>query len=258
MRFEGRVAAVTGAASGIGRATARRIAAEGGTVAVLDIDASGSMETVALIASDGGSAISIVADVSDEASVESALTRVESELGTPTVVVNNAGILRVAPALDTAVADFDRVVRINLRSVFIVSVAAARRLREAGKPGAMVNISSIHAVLSEPNAAPYTASKGGIEAMSRTFASEWADLGIRVNCVRPGATRTALSVPHYNPAVLKAYEERIPMRIPATPEQIAAGICFLASEDASYCTGTTLAVDGGYIMDGSLPGVRYS
>jgi NAD(P)-dependent dehydrogenase (short-subunit alcohol dehydrogenase family) len=258
MRFADRVAVVTGAASGIGRATAVRLAAEGAAVAVLDIDAPGSAETVALIEAAGGRALAVTTDVSDEQSVAEALARVEAEVGLATVIVNNAGILHVAPALETTAADFDRVIRINLRSVFLVSVAAGRRLRDTGTPGAMVNVSSIHAVLSERNAAPYTAAKGGIEAMSRTFASEWAEYGIRVNCVRPGATRTPLTTDLYTPEIIAGLEARVPMRTAASAEQIAAGICFLASDDASYCTGTTLDIDGGYIMDGSLPGVSYS
>lgn len=118
-------------------------------------------------------------------------------------------------------------------------------------------MSSIHAVLSEPNASVYTAVKGGLEAMSRTFASEWASLGVRVNCVRPGATVTALTAELYTPEILAALAQRIPMRSPAQPEQIAAAICFLASDDADYCTGTTLDVDGGYVMHGGLPGTEY-
>ena len=126
-----------------------------------------------------------------------------------------------------------------------------------GITGSIVNVTSIHAVISEPNASAYTAAKGGIEAMSRTFASEWAKYGIRVNCVRPGATRTSLTEELYTDGILNALALRIPLKHPASPEQIAAGICFLASPDADYITGTALDVDGGYIMDGSLPQIEY-
>lgn len=257
MNFSGQVAVVTGGGSGIGAATAELLAASGAKVAILDIDEQGARATAAEIEAAGGTAVALVADVSDEAVVGAALDDVIARWGAPQVVINCAGILHVASALDTTVDAFDRVIRVNLRSVFLVSVLAARRMIAARLPGSIVNVSSIHAVLSEPNAAAYTASKGGIEALSRTFASEWAPHGIRVNCVRPGATRTALTDALYTKEVLAALAERIPMRHPATPEDVARGIAFLASSDASYCTGTTLDVDGGYVMNGSLPGTEY-
>ncbi|NJI59459.1 SDR family oxidoreductase [Microbacterium oxydans] len=257
MRFAEQVAVVTGGASGIGRATAERLASEGARVAILDIDEAGAVATADAITSTGAIAFPVVVDIGDESAVEDALDRVEGLIGLPTILVNCAGVLHVAPALETSPEAFDRIVRVNLRSVFVLSVSVARRLRAAERGGAIVNVSSIHAVLSEPNASAYTATKGGIEAMSRTFASEWAPLGIRVNCVRPGATVTALTATLYTPEILDALASRVPLRVPAQPEQVAAGICFLASADADYCTGTTLDVDGGYIMDGSLPRTEY-
>jgi NAD(P)-dependent dehydrogenase (short-subunit alcohol dehydrogenase family) len=257
MRFTDRVAIVTGGSSGIGRATAEQLAREGARVAVLDIDAAGAAVVVDAITAAGGVAMSVLADVGDEHAVGSAFDAVEREFGTVSVLVHCAGVLHVAPALETTVDDFDRIIRTNLRSVFLLSTSAARRMRAAGRPGSIVNVSSIHAVLSEPNASAYTAAKGGLEAMSRTFASEWAEFGIRVNCVRPGATITALTAKLYTPAVLAGLAQRIPMTTPAQPHQIAAGICFLASDDADYCTGTTLDIDGGYVMHGGMPNVEY-
>jgi NAD(P)-dependent dehydrogenase (short-subunit alcohol dehydrogenase family) len=227
-------------------------------VAVLDINDTSAREVADSIVASGGSAAAFVVDIGDERSVANAIDRVQRELGLATVVINCAGILHVASALETSAEDFDRVIRVNLRSVFLVSVGFAARLREAQQGGSIVNVSSIHAVLSEPNASAYTAAKGGIEAMSRTFASEWAPLGIRVNCVRPGATVTALTAELYSPEILAALAARIPMRVPGEASQIAEGICFLASDDASYCTGTTLDVDGGYVMNGSLPNAEYT
>lgn len=252
-----RVAVVTGAGSGIGEATAVRLALGGAAVAIFDVDPRASAETAAAIIASGGSAAAFAVDVSDEAAVNEGLTVVEDTLGLPTILVNCAGILHVAPALDTTLEAFDRVIRVNLRSVFVTTVGFARRLVASGAGGAVVNVSSIHAVLSEPNASAYTAAKGGIEAMSRTFASEWSAHGIRVNTVRPGATRTALTAALYSDRILAALAQRIPMMRPAMPDEIAAGICFLASDDASYITGTTLDIDGGYIMDGSLPDAPY-
>jgi len=253
-----RVAIVTGGASGIGEATARRMAADGAAVAILDVDKAAGSASALAIRRAGGSAIALAVDVSDEAAVGEATAAVVRELGLPNVLVNCAGILHVAPAVETTTEAFDRVIRINLRSVFVMTMAVTRGLIDAGQPGAIVNVSSIHAVLSEPNASAYTAAKGGIEAMSRTFASEWAEHRIRVNTVRPGATRTALTDDLYTPRVLAALAQRIPMMRPAAPSEIAAGICFLASDEASYITGTTLDIDGGYIMDGSLPDAKYS
>jgi NAD(P)-dependent dehydrogenase (short-subunit alcohol dehydrogenase family) len=257
-RFEGNVAVVTGAASGIGRAAAIRLACEGSDVAVIDIDANGAEETCREIRERGRRAQALVADVSDPRQVEAALGNATAALGLPSVLVNNAGILRIASVTETTDELFEQVLRTNLFSVFYFARDFARLLIREGQPGAVVNVSSIHAVLSEPNGGAYTAAKGGIEAMSRTMATEWARNGIRVNCVRPGATHSALSAPLYTDEVVRALRMRVPMGTIAEADQIAAGICFLASADASYITGTTLDVDGGYVMDGSLPGLVYS
>ena len=124
--------------------------------------------------------------------------------------------------------------------------------------GAIVNISSIHATLSEPSAGAYTAAKGGMESFSRTLATELAPHKIRVNCIEPGATYTELTIPMYTESVKKALFERVPMREIAQPEWIANGAVFLlASDDSRYMTGQVIVIDGGYVMDGSLPGARY-
>ena len=257
MTFVGQTAIVTGGGSGIGRATAAMLAVRGARVVVWDVDPIGAEATVELIRRAGGTAEGVIADVSDEGAVGQALDRLAVSCMLPNVLVNCAGILHLAPAVETTSEAFDRVIRVNLRGVFLLSSALARHLVDAGREGSMVNVSSIHSVLSEPNASAYTASKGGIEAMSRTFASEWAVHGIRVNCVRPGATRTALTDSIYTADVLRGLGERVPMKLPALPDQIASAICFLASDDASYMTGACIDVDGGYIMDGSLPRTAY-
>jgi NAD(P)-dependent dehydrogenase (short-subunit alcohol dehydrogenase family) len=126
-----------------------------------------------------------------------------------------------------------------------------------GKGGKIVNVSSIHAVLSEPQCCAYTAAKGGMEAFSRTLATELASHKINVNCIEPGATYSELTTPMYTDSVKKALFQRVPMQEIAQPEWIARGILFLASDDARYMTGSVLTMDGGYVMDGSLPGAKY-
>ena len=257
MRFQGKHAMVTGAGSGIGRGVALRFAQEGASVSVADIAVELGMETVRLIVEAGGEARFVQADVSSEEDVVRAVGEARAWKGTPDILVNNAGIIRQAPALETPVAVFDLVIAVNLRSVFLMATEVARFMVREGIAGRIVNMSSIHAVVSEPNACAYTASKGAIEAFSRTLASELAPHRITVNCVRPGATWTALSEPFYSDDVVRALNSRIPLGVIAQPKDIAAAVCYLASDEACYSTGTTLAVDGGYIMDGSLPGTAY-
>ena len=258
MSFEQNVALVTGAASGIGKATALELARRGAAVGVIDIDAGAARSVAAEILAAGGRALAVVADVSDQAAVVAAFDATHEAFGLVQVLVNCAGILRLKPAIEVDVSEFDLVMSVNARSVFLTSTEFARRVIAAGEGGSIVNVSSVHAVISEPNAAAYTASKGAIEAMSRTFASEWASRGIRVNSVRPGAIWTPLSTPLYTPEVLRALTQRVPMAHPGEPIHVARGICFLASPDAAYVTGTTLDIDGGFIMDGSPPGTVYS
>lgn len=258
VRFSGLTAVVTGAGSGIGRATAVRLAREGARVGIVDVDEPAAESVRSAIESNGGTAYVALADVSDPQEVAGSLESVSRSLGVPQVLVNNAGILRLSAVEDTSDELFDLVLRTNLFSVFYYSRQFARVLLSEALSGSIVNVSSVHAVVSEPNGGAYTAAKGGIEAISRTMASEWARRGIRVNCVRPGATHSALSKPLYTEEVVRAIGMRVPMGSIAQPEQIAAGICFLASAEADYITGTTLDIDGGYIMDGSLPGLAYA
>jgi len=152
---------------------------------------------------------------------------------------------------------WDKIIRTNLSSVFYGSRAAARRMIAQGRGGVIINLSSIHATLSEPNAGPYTAAKGGVEAFSRTMATELAPWRIRVNCLAPGATYSELTTPMYTDAVKAALFQRVPMKEIAQPEWIAAGAVFLAADDSRYMTGQVLTLDGGYTMDGSLPGAEY-
>lgn len=252
-RFTDKVAVVTGADSGIGHATALRLLSEGATVVAVDLahhrdwpeQYENRLQRLAF-------------DVADPATPDRVADHVRAAHGRVDVLANIAGILRIAPLLEVERADWDRVIAVNLTGVFFLTQAIARIMVEQRTPGRIVSVSSVHAVVSEPNAAPYTATKGGVEAMTRTIASELAPHGITANCVRPGATRTGMSDPIYTPEVVSALKARIPLAKIAPPEWVAAAICYLASDEACYTTGACLDVDGGYSMDGGLPGAAYS
>ncbi|MEV6924800.1 SDR family oxidoreductase [Dactylosporangium sp. NPDC051485] len=253
MRFSDKVAVVTGADSGIGRATATRLLAEGATVYAADV-----RHTDPWPDTGDGRLRRLDLDVADAGAPERLAARLREEAGRVDVLCNVAGILHIAPFLEVGRADWDRVLAVNLTGVFFLSQAAARIMVEQAVAGRIVNVSSVHAVVSEPNAAPYTATKGGLEAMTRTMASELAPHGITVNCVRPGATRTRMSEPIYTPQIVRSLHAKIPLGKIAPPEWVAAAICYLASDEACYTTGACLDVDGGYAMDGSLPGTAYA
>lgn len=253
MRFSAKVTVVTGTDSGIGRATAIRLLDEGATVVAIDLK-----HTQPWPDQPEGRLRRLDLDVSGPDAAQRLEAYLREEFQRVDVLANVAGILHIAPFLEVTRADWDRVVAVNLTGVFFLSQAVARIMVGSGTPGRIVNVSSVHAVVSEPNAAPYTATKGGLEAMTRTMASELAPYGITVNCVRPGATRTKMSEPIYTPEIVRSLLAKIPLRKIAPPEWVASAICYLASEESCYTTGACLDVDGGYAMDGSLPGTAYT
>jgi NAD(P)-dependent dehydrogenase (short-subunit alcohol dehydrogenase family) len=257
--FDRHVVVVTGAAAGIGAACAQLFARAGATVAVVDLDEQAASSRCEAIDSELGreAAFAYAADVGEPGAMDAVLAQVRERHGGLHVLVNNAGIFRTAPVVETTDETWFETVRTNLTGVFFASRAAARIMIEQGSGGRIVTISSQHAAVSEPNGAPYTATKAGVEGFSRTLASELAGEGITVNCVRPGATWSKLTEPIYTPEVLSALLPRIPLGEVAQPEWIAHGVAFFASEAGRFATGTTLALDGGYIMDGSLQGVAY-
>jgi NAD(P)-dependent dehydrogenase (short-subunit alcohol dehydrogenase family) len=252
-----KTAVVTGGGSGIGKAVCLLLAEEGANVAVVDIHGDAADRVAEAIRERHGKAIGITANVSNASDVDQMMARVLGEWGSVDILVNNAGIILQASAIDMTEQQWDNILGNNLKSCFLCSQVFARQLIQQGRGGRIVNISSIHAELSEPSASAYTAAKGGMEAFSRTLATELAPHKITVNCLRPGATYTELTVPMYTPEVKKALFMRIPLREIAEPSWIADAIVFLASQRARYITGQTLTVDGGYLMDGSLPGAEY-
>ncbi len=238
MRFAGKVCLVTGGGSGIGRASAQRFAAEGGRVVIVDIDETGGRETVGLIESAGGEALFVRADVGDGGEVRSAVERAAAWHGRLDVMVNDAGMMAFDPVARLAEADWDRVLRVNLRSVFLFSKHALTHLKPGG---AIVNVSSVHAHETTANVSAYAASKGGMEAFTRALSRECAPLKVRANCVAPGAVDTPLLWSNPN---VKSGAEKVEGAI-GKPEDIAAAIAFLAADEARFITGTTLVVDGG-------------
>ncbi len=257
MKLEGKLAIVTGGAAGIGKAIALALANEGADVAIADIQDTKAEAVAETIVAMGRRALAISCDVGDSARVNAMVAQVVDAWGGLDILVNNAAI--IAPGLFWELGDEDwhKIIRTNLDSVFFCSRAAARVMIKQGRGGRIINMSSIHATLSEPSAGPYTAAKGGIEAFARTMATELAPYRILVNCVAPGATYSELTTPMYTDAVKKSLFQRVPLQEIAQPEWIAAGVVFLASDDSRYMTGQVLTIDGGYVMDGSLPGAEY-
>ena len=237
MRFGNKVCVVTGAASGIGRATALQMAREGGLVAVVDVNREGSCRVASQIEKEGGHAVCLAADVSDPAQVEGVVARVVDIWGVVDVLVNSAGVMTFDAITELSVDDWDRVLNVNLRAAFLFAHHALPHIQN----GAIVNVSSVHAHASTPNVAPYAASKAGLEALTRAISLEHAPSKVRANSVAPGAVDTPLLWSNPN---LASGAEKLEGEI-ATPEQIAGAICFLASDDARFINGTTLRVDGG-------------
>ena len=257
MKLEGKIAMVTGGGSGIGKAIVNAFAAEGASVSIVDLDMKKAQAVAEELTNRGTRALVIKADVGFVKDVQNAVQRTLDEFKRIDILVNNAAIIIQALTIETKEEDWDKILRNNLKSVFLCCKEVARRMIEQNEGGKIINISSIHARLSQPSAAAYTAAKGGMEAFSRTLASELAPHRINVNYIEPGATYTELTTPMYTESVKKSLYERIPLKEIAQPEWIASGAVFLASEDSRYMTGQALIIDGGYVMDGSLPGARY-
>jgi len=238
MRFTDKVCIVTGGGSGIGRATAQRLASEGGRVLVVDVNQQGAKETVEGIERVGGTAAVSVADVGDAAAVKAAVGQAQQLWGKVDVLVNNAAMMTFASVVDTTIEEWDKLMAINLRGPFLFCKHAIPLM---GQHSAIVNVSSVHAHQTEADVSPYAASKGGLEAFTRVLAIEMEDRKIRVNCVAPGAVNTPML---WNNPNVKSGVEKVRGAV-GEPADLAAAIAFLASEEARFVTGTTLVVDGG-------------
>ena len=237
----GRVCIVTGGAQGIGEACARRFAREGARVVIADIDEARGQALAGEL-----QALFVPCDVGDKAQVDTLVAQAVLTHGRIDVLVNNAGIFKAADFLDVTEADFDAVLRVNLKGAFLAGQAVAREMAKAGG-GAIVNMSSVNAVLAIPTIASYNVSKGGINQLTRVMALALADRNIRVNAVAPGTIATELAAK----AVLTSEEAkkkilmRTPMKRLGEPAEVADVVAYLASDAASYITGEIVVVDGG-------------
>lgn len=237
MRFTDKVCLITGAGSGIGKATALQMAAEGGNVVVIDRDPTGGQQTADEIINAKGSAIFCKTDVGKVEDIQQTVDLVLQKWGKVDVLVNNAAMMTFKKIVDLSVEEWDMVLAVNLRSVFLFCKLCIPHMTN----GAIVNISSVHAHATTANVVPYASSKGAMEAFIRGVSLEYHPNHLRINCIAPGAVDTPML---WNNPNVKSGKEIIEGDV-GKPEELASAICFLASNDASYINGTTLVVDGG-------------
>jgi NAD(P)-dependent dehydrogenase (short-subunit alcohol dehydrogenase family) len=242
----GKVCLITGGAQGIGEACVRLFVEDGARVVFVDIHKAKGEALQAQLQQQGHDVLFMACDIGSKAEVESLLSKVIERLGQIDVLISNAGIFKAAPFLEVTEADFDEVLRVNLKGAFLIGQAVARVMKTQGG-GAIVHMSSVNGVLAIPEIASYNVSKGGLNQLTRAMALALADDGIRVNAVAPGTIATELA----NKAVLTSEEARqkilgrTPMKRLGNPAEVAHVVAFLASDAASYITGEVITVDGG-------------
>jgi NAD(P)-dependent dehydrogenase (short-subunit alcohol dehydrogenase family) len=246
MRLKDKVAIVTGAAGGIGLACAQRFAAEGAKVILSDVSVAQGERAAEALQATGADALFIACDVGDKAEVDALVAGTLAAFGRLDCLIANAGIVHACDFLDLEEADFDRVLRVNLKGVFLCGQAAARQMVAQGGGGTIINMSSVNAVMAIPSITPYVVAKGGVNQLTKTMSLSLADKGIRVNGIGPGSIMTEVLKKVAND---KAAMDRIMMRTPmgriGEPDEIAKVAVFLACDDSSYITGQTIYPDGG-------------
>lgn len=255
-RLKGKNVLVTGASSGIGEAVAIRFAQEGANVAINYNSGEDRAKSVKEKTESAGKAawpdhksMIVKADLADEAQIEDMFSKVLKEFGVLDILINNSGIQKPAASEDVEMSDFDKVLNVNIRGAFICSREAIRHFLSRKAKGVIVSNSSVHEIIPKPKYLPYSISKGGMENMTKSLGLEYADRGIRVNAVGPGAIVTPINNAWINdPKARGEVESHIPMGRAGTSEEIAAVFAFLASDDASYITGQTLFACGGLTL----------
>lgn len=246
-RFKGKVALVAGGASGIGRAIASRLHAEGAAVVIGDLNTDGLSAMMAL----GDRVATLAGNVTVEADAEALVALAVERFGSLDIAFNVAGASRPGYIVDLAEDDWDFTVDLCLKGVFLGMKHQARQMMRQGRGGAIVNIASLNAHVPMHAGSAYVSAKAGVEAISKNGALEFAPHRIRVNAILPGLVQTPLTRRHFdNPDALAAFVDRIPMGRPAQPEEIAAPSLYLASDDASYVSGASLLVDGAWAVSG--------
>jgi NAD(P)-dependent dehydrogenase (short-subunit alcohol dehydrogenase family) len=251
-RFPGRIVLVTGAGGAIGRESALRLAREGASVAAADVRLAAAQETVSLLEAEGHEALALECDVRDEASVERMVAGCIERFGRIDLLHNNAGVLIPGTALTQRLEDWDLHFAVNVRGMLLVSRAVIPHMQRQGG-GAIVNTGSTASLVGEPNCVSYDATKGAVLQLTRQMAIDFAKDGIRINCICPGWIDTGFNDPIFDDAGMSpeqiddAVKQAIPMNRQGTAADVAPSVAFLFSDDASYITGTTLVIDGGFV-----------
>jgi len=252
-RFAGKVALVTGATTGIGQATAVRLAAEGATVAVNQLPEQDPGQTLEQIDQAGGQGFPVVADMRDPGQVTAMVRAVAARGGRLDYVVSNAAINPFMTWDETTVEDFNKLFETNVRGTWVVCTEGAKQMIREGHGGAICCVSSISAHVGAPGQTAYCGTKGAISMLAKALGRDLGAHGIRMNAVEPGWVKTPMSAPLTDdPAALEYYIERVALHRGAEPAELAATIAFLLSDDASYVTSATLLADGGFIVNAEL------
>jgi meso-butanediol dehydrogenase/(S,S)-butanediol dehydrogenase/diacetyl reductase len=247
MRFKDQGVLVTGGASGIGEKVACAFGREGAVVAIGDRDAKGAERVAEAVRKEGGRAHAFELDVTDQKAVAAFVTRAGDRLGRLDVLVNSAGVREIASVLELSLEEWNRVIGINLTGTFLCSQAFARAVIAKGNKAAIVNLASTLGVVAAPDRPAYTASKHAVVGLTKEMGMEFGERGIRVNAVGPGVIRTPLTERYFQDAEqAQRIRDLHSLARWGEPDEIAKAILFLASDDASFCTGTTLIVDGGW------------
>lgn len=257
MRLKNKVAIITGGSAGIGKAISELFAAEGAKVAIVARRTNVGETTAREIRDKGFQVKFFQADVSKEKEVCRMVDAVVKEWGRIDILVNNAAITHICELVNLRLEDWNRVLNINLVGYMLCCREVAKVLIKQNQGGRIINLSSIVAHISIEGCLPYVCSKGAILSMTKTVARELADYGIMVNSLLPGATWSEFTADIYTESVQKALKEKIPLKEIGQPEYIAKVALFLASDDSYYMTGQEIIMDGGYLMDGRLPGAKY-